>query len=91
MRSKRKRISRPAALAIDGVGARRARARERAGDIGQHRPPGTEQSLVVGDASSNYVTVSDQSDPACPGGPPCYQVDSNQPTVVTGALRRRSP
>ena len=31
---------------------------------------------AVGDGSANQFTVSDQTDPACPGGSPCYEVNS---------------
>ena len=40
--------------------------------------------LVVGDAGSNDITISDQSNPACPGGPPCYEITSgNEGTTAT--------
>jgi Ca2+-binding RTX toxin-like protein len=38
--------------------------------------------LVVGDTSSNDVSISDQSDPSCPGGPPCYEVRTRGGTTV---------
>jgi Ca2+-binding RTX toxin-like protein len=40
---------------------------------------------VVGDASDNYIQIADQSDPACPGGSPCYEVQSSYDSVVASA------
>jgi Ca2+-binding RTX toxin-like protein len=39
--------------------------------------------LVVGDSGYNSLSVSDQSDPACPGGAPCYEVRLNDAVTVT--------
>lgn len=40
---------------------------------------------AIGDASTNALTVSDQADPACPGGSPCYEVRSFDNPVVASA------
>ena len=40
---------------------------------------------VVGDPGQDSVVVSDVSDPDCPGGSPCYQVDSGWEWVVANA------
>lgn len=38
--------------------------------------------LVVGDEGPNNITISDQSDPACPAGPPCYEIKSASTAAV---------
>lgn len=40
---------------------------------------------AVGDGSANQFTVSDQTDPACPGGSPCYEVNSLVNPVIASA------
>lgn len=56
-------------LALAGVGPASAQA---ATSVSVN-PDG--RILVVGDVNANSVSISDQSDPACPGGPPCYRVE----------------
>jgi Ca2+-binding RTX toxin-like protein len=41
--------------------------------------------LVVGGASSERIVLSDQADPVCPGGSPCYQVESSWEGVTASA------
>lgn len=40
---------------------------------------------VVGDDSDNYINLADQSDPACPGGSPCFEVRSPYASVIPSA------
>jgi Ca2+-binding RTX toxin-like protein len=40
---------------------------------------------VVGDDSSDSISVADQNDPACPGGSPCYEIQSVGSVVVPSA------
>jgi hypothetical protein len=40
---------------------------------------------VVGDSTVNQLTFSDQTDPACPGGSPCYAVRSFANPLVVSA------
>lgn len=77
------RIGRPAALAVLALALTAlGSASAQASTSVSIDPQG--KILMVGDATSNSVTVSDQSDPACPGGPPCYEVKSfYQPATAT--------
>jgi Ca2+-binding RTX toxin-like protein len=41
--------------------------------------------VVVGGTSSERIEVADQTDPACPGGSPCYQVESPSESITASA------
>jgi hypothetical protein len=41
--------------------------------------------LAVGGTSSERIEVADQTDPACPGGSPCYEVKSPSQTITASA------
>ena len=47
---------------------------------------------VVGDTGSDSITVSDVTDPDCPGGSPCYEVEAGwEPVVATTPCVAKPP